>query len=84
MRLSIVEPKGIIYQRNVREVVLPVDEGELSVLDFHQDLVAYLNSGLIRVLEYGLRPSPENIKKFKIKEGIVKLERNEMFILVRR
>jgi F0F1-type ATP synthase epsilon subunit len=54
-------------------VVLPGEEGEFSVMDFHQEIVACLKEGMVRVDE----------KHFiRIKKGIARMERNELSILV--
>ncbi|MBU3933422.1 MAG: hypothetical protein KKH11_01995 [Candidatus Omnitrophica bacterium] len=54
-------------------VVLPGEEGEFSVLDFHQPIVSCLKEGVVKIDEK--QPVP-------IKRGIARMEGNELFILV--
>lgn len=47
MKLSILEPKGVIWQGMASKVKLPALEGEMCVLDFHQPFIVRLKKGKI-------------------------------------
>jgi len=47
MRVSILEPKKVVWQGNSKKVILPAREGEMCVLDFHQPFVVRLGKGKI-------------------------------------
>jgi len=56
-------------------VVLPGEEGELSVMDFHQAIVACLKEGIVKV---------DNKCSIHIKKGIARMEGNELSVLVEK
>ncbi len=65
-----------IYSRNdAREVVLPGDEGELSIMDFHQPLICRLTEGNVKIL------SSQKIDFIKIKDGVAHMEGNTLKIM---
>lgn len=49
IHLEIVTPMGIIYQGDVRCVVLPGNEGEFGVLKGHASLLSSLKAGVIDI-----------------------------------
>lgn len=49
MRLEIVTPNGVIFDKKVKQVTLPGSEGEFGVLPNHAALVALLDSGIIEI-----------------------------------
>ena len=49
IHLEIVTPMGIIYQGDVRCVVLPGSEGEFGVLKGHASLLSSLKAGVIDI-----------------------------------
>ena len=52
-RVSIldIEKAQPIFRDIASSVVLPGEEGELSILDFHQPIVCCLKEGMIKVYE---------------------------------
>jgi len=54
-------------------VVLPGEEGELSVMDFHQEIVACLKDGIVKI---------DKKHSIHIKKGIARMEGNELSVLV--
>lgn len=76
-RASVLDIKTtrIVYQELVESVILPGEEGELSVLDFHQPIICCLKKGVIRI--------NKNIP-IEIKRGIAKVKRNELVALVEK
>ena len=67
MKLSILEPKGPIWQGTAKKVHLPAVEGEMCVLDFHQPFVVRLKKGKIIFGDMDLSGRRESVS---IKDGI--------------
>jgi len=64
-----------LYEDSVSEVVLPGEEGELTILDFHQSIVSCLKEGSIIV---------DDKELLSIKQGIAKMYDSQLAILVER
>ncbi len=62
-----------LYEGLASCAIIPGADGELSILDFHQSMVACLEEGLIRIDEK---------KAIAIKRGVAKAEKNQISILV--
>lgn len=73
MRVLVLGLKQIIWQGRTKEVVLPTDDGEMCVLDFHQPFLVKLNKGDIRL--------GAGVSKVPIAEGIARMLGNELTIL---
>ncbi len=56
-------------------VILPGEEGELSIMDFHQPIIACLKEGTIQI---------DNSDSIRIKKGIARMEGNELSVLVEK
>ena len=76
-KVSVLDIKttASIFQNLTSSVVLPGEEGELSILDFHQPVISCLKAGMIKINE---------IPSIEIKSGIAKMEGNELVILVEK
>lgn len=74
MQVRILEPKGKVWEGMTKRVVLPVLEGEICVLDFHQPFMVELKKGYIRAAK-------ENIL---IKQGLAFMQSNELQVFVER
>ncbi|MFA6358170.1 MAG: hypothetical protein WCY09_05840 [Candidatus Omnitrophota bacterium] len=76
-RLSVLDIKTAapIFQEFVSVVVLPGEEGELSILDFHQPIISCLKDGVIRI---------DNLPGVLIKNGIASMKNNELVVLVEK
>ena len=72
MQVSILEPKGILWQGRIKEVVLPGEEGEMSVLDFHQPFLVKLRQGYLKLAG----------RRTLIKNGIASMHGDELIVLV--
>lgn len=70
-----VEKTQPIFRDMAVSVVLPSEEGELSVLDFHQPIVCCLKKGLVKIDEK--KPIP-------VKRGIAMMKSSELVVLVKR
>jgi len=49
IKLSIVTPNGVIFEGDVKSVVLPGKDGEFGVLPSHSSLVSSLDVGVIEI-----------------------------------
>lgn len=88
MLVTVLEPKKVLYQGDAGEVIMPGDEGEFSVLDFHQPFLSRLKAGAVRVItrlrsrqaESG-RVFPLSERRIEIKKGIAKMSGNELVVI---
>ncbi|MBU0709720.1 MAG: hypothetical protein KJ793_03300 [Candidatus Omnitrophica bacterium] len=74
MQVSILEPKGVVWEGNAKEANLPTIEGEICVLDFHQSFLIRLKKGEVRISR------PNFVKA--IKDGIAFMRSNVLKIFV--
>lgn len=72
-----IEKAEFIFKELVYCVVLPGEEGEFSVLDFHQPVISCLKQGVIKI-------DAEKSVNIKIKEGISGMKGNELTVLVKQ
>lgn len=68
-----IETASVVLREMASSVVLPGEEGEFSVLDFHQPIVSCLKEGVVKIDEKQSIP---------IKRGIARMEGNELVVLV--
>ena len=64
-------PQKKIYEGEAGEIILPGEDGEFSVMDFHQPCLYVLRSGNIKIEE----------KLFSIKSGVAKVESNALKVM---
>ncbi len=76
-RLTILDIKTTlpVFQEMVSNVVLPGADGEFSLLDFHQPIISCLKKGAIKINE---------ASSINIKNGIVKMQNNEVVVFVEK
>ena len=80
MKIEIITYKEKIYEAQAKEVVLPGQYEEFSVLDFHQPFLYRLKRGYVRVLE-GVGKRKKIRKSFLISDGIAKMLGNTLTVL---
>jgi len=73
MKVTILNPKHVIYEGEAKSVFLPGDMAEFELTDFHVPIVSLLRAGEV-VVDWD--------KKIPIKQGMVKFDNNECMILV--
>lgn len=69
-----------LYETEAKEVILPGEDGEFSVLDFHQPFIYSLKSGLLKIM-----PRTSNAKEyfcFNIKKGVAKIDGDNLTAMV--
>ncbi|MBI2495219.1 MAG: hypothetical protein HYY90_05410 [Candidatus Omnitrophica bacterium] len=89
MRVVVLDAWQALYEGNAGEVLLPGEDGELCVLDFHQPFLSRLRAGAIQILAGRKRPpgaramSPALAEaRILIQDGIARMTGNELVILV--
>lgn len=80
MKVRIITSKKELYEGEAKQVVLPGQEEEFSILDFHQPFLYRLQRGYVKVLEAGPKPS-RPAQSFFIKDGIAKMLNNNLTVL---
>ena len=70
-----IENASFLFNEMASSVVLPGEEGEFSVLDFHQPIVSYLKDGVVKINEKQSIP---------IKRGIARMQENELVVMVEK
>ena len=66
---------SFVFNGLVSMIVLPGQEGQLSIVDFHQPIVSYLTGGTIEI---------DKTEFISIKRGIARMEKNGLTVLVER
>jgi len=74
MQFSLLEAQGPIWEGQAKEVILPTEEGEMSVLDFHQPFSIKLVKGLLKSAS----------QKIQIQEGLAVMKSNKLNVFVER
>jgi len=75
MRISILTPQKILYEGNAKEVMLPSQDEEIAVMDFHQTAFFALGKGDIRIKDEALTRIPVTL-------GLARVFGNELLVLV--
>ncbi|OGX15510.1 MAG: hypothetical protein A2166_05115 [Omnitrophica WOR_2 bacterium RBG_13_41_10] len=72
-KVTLLTPKEQLYIGLALKVILPTQEGEITILDFHQPILSRLAQGVISVDDRWL---------FKIKDGIAQMSGLELLGMV--
>lgn len=70
--VTVLDQANVIFNGIAGSVVLPGDEGEFEILDFHKPIVSFLTRGDIVIDEMG----------FPISRGIMRFHKNQLIALV--
>ena len=73
MKVTILNPKHVIYDGRAASVFLQGDRGEFEILDFHAPIVSLLREGEVVI---------DRKEKVPVKKGMVRFHDNECMILV--
>jgi F-type H+-transporting ATPase subunit epsilon len=73
MKLTILNPKHVLFDGNAKSVFLPGDLAEFEIMEFHAPIVSLLRPGEVIV---------DWEQRIPIKRGMVKFDKNECMILV--
>ncbi|MCK5580514.1 MAG: hypothetical protein KAJ18_04495 [Candidatus Omnitrophica bacterium] len=87
MKVSVINPKKVVYEGNALMVVLPGEDGELTMMDFHESALCALRDGLVRIQEdFGGEKRGKRFEvpviSIKIKRGIARILANELIMMV--
>ena len=91
MNIKILTPEFVIFEGDVKSVLLPGKNGEFHIMKDHAAIVTSLNEGKIKVYtdqikeEYSQHFTRENEKEsvfsFVMKSGVVEFSNNKGIIL---
>lgn len=90
MRVSVLDTWEALYEGNAQEVLLPGDDGELGILDFHHPMLCRLRQGVIQILRRAQPPGGRGRgraqidARIPIRDGIARMAGNELTVLVER
>ena len=73
IKVTILNPKHIIYDGDARSVFLPGDMAEFELMDHHVPIVSLLKRGEIKI---------DWKVSIPIRQGMVKFDKNECMVLV--
>ena len=75
-KLEIISPEKIIFSGDVKMVVLPSYEGDMSILKNHISIITFLRPGLIKVLK-----KEQDFNDFFVQDGTVEYINNSLVVL---
>jgi F0F1-type ATP synthase epsilon subunit len=75
MKVAILEAKEIIYEGRAKKVILPADDGDVCILDFHQPFLYRLRGGVIQI---------DDSVSIPIKDGVARMRGNELVVMGER
>ncbi|MCU0652727.1 MAG: ATP synthase F1 subunit epsilon [Candidatus Pacebacteria bacterium] len=78
MKVEILTPKGIEFDREVKEIIIPTRSGQISVLPHHVPLISVLKAGKMRIVT-----EKEEIEK-EIEGGILEVCKDKAVILLKK
>ncbi|QDP86585.1 F0F1 ATP synthase subunit epsilon [Chryseobacterium sp. SNU WT5] len=91
MNIKILTPEFVVFEGEVKSVLLPGKNGEFQIMKDHAAIVASLNGGKIKVFtdeikeEYAQHFTRENEKEsafsFHMKSGVIEFSNNKGIIL---
>ena len=91
MNIKILTPEFVVFEGDVKSVLLPGKSGEFHIMKDHAAIVASLSGGKIKVFtneiteEYSQHFTRENEKEsifsFPMKSGVVEFSNNKGIIL---
>jgi F-type H+-transporting ATPase subunit epsilon len=77
MKVTVLTIFERLFSGEAKVVILPAQEGEDAVLDFHQPFLMKLVDGFIRVFP---RDSPDR-QSIRIRKGVARMLNNEILII---
>jgi F0F1-type ATP synthase epsilon subunit len=78
MKVKILTPKENIFNQEAEQAILPGEDGEFSVFDFHQPCLCSLHRGQIRIK----CKNKKEYVRFFIKRGLARATGMELIIIV--
>ena len=75
-KLEIISPEKIVFSEDVKMVILPSYEGDMSVLKHHISIITFLRPGIIKV-----QKSKGDFDEFFIQDGTVEYFNDNLVVL---
>ena len=75
-KLEIISPEKIVFSEDVKMVILPSYEGDMSVLKHHISIITFLRPGIINV-----QKSKEDFDEFFVQDGTVEYFNDNLVVL---
>lgn len=79
MLVKILSPQRLLFEGEAKEIVLPGEDGEFSVLDFHQACMYSLRKGQIKLI-FQDKYTPK--QRHYIKSGVALVEWGKLSVLI--
>lgn len=73
MKIKVLNPKHVVYDGEVKSLLVPGDRSEFEILDHHAPIVSLLGEGEL-VLDWK--------KRIPVSGGMIKFDNNECMILI--
>lgn len=80
MKLKVLNINKVIYDNDVKEVILPGKDGEFSVMDFHCPFLYSLNKGKIKIVSKQDKPFAPSLA-LMILGGLAQMSGNQLTVL---
>jgi F0F1-type ATP synthase epsilon subunit len=67
-RISIIKLNQVVFEGSANSVVLPGEEGEFEIMDFHRDIMSLLKRGNITIdgIDFPIEKGIANFAKDKL------------------
>ena len=75
-KLEIISPEKIIFSEDVKMVIIPSYEGDMSILKNHISIITFLRPGIIKV-----QKEETNFQEFFVQDGTVEFFKDNLVIL---
>ena len=76
MKLNIITPEDVLYEGEVKSVLLQGTDGKFQILNNHAPIISALSKGQIRITD-----SEDKEITFDINGGLVEMSKNKIQIL---
>jgi len=70
--VSVLSPRGVIFEGKAGKVILPGEQGVFEIMSFHKHILSLLVGGNLTVDE----------KDIPVKRGIAKIELNKVTVII--
>lgn len=82
MKLRFVTPEKTIFsERDIKEIVLPTESGEITVLPNHVALVSLISAGIVQIIAASPNGGKDEREYFSVAGGFIEVANNQVAIL---
>ena len=91
MKIKILTPEFVVFEGDVKSVLLPGKNGDFHIMRDHAAIVASLINGKIKIFtdtisekyadKFIRENEKENVYSFKVKSGVIEFNNNQGIIL---